>query len=169
MAVIKTCPTCAKGFAARHGQGGRQQVYCSRVCMQRAHNVARARRKRIGHKTCIVCGKTYDLLRYSGGQKTCSEACALRRRRELTNGYNAKYRTPEYRALAKQRRQEAAASKPAKASRPLRAEVIAVPRPDDLQTCTWCGDDFEGLHDDAYCSDECRWDDIAERQREGAR
>lgn len=168
MAVIKTCPTCTKGFAARHGQGGRQQMYCSRVCMQRAHNVARAQRKRIGHKTCIVCGKTYDLLRYSGGQKTCSEACALRRKRELTKGYNAKYRTPEYRALAKQRRQEAAASKPPKV-RPIRAEVIAVPRPDDMQTCTWCGDDFDGLPGDTYCSDECRWDDIADRQRQGAR
>jgi predicted nucleic acid-binding Zn ribbon protein len=137
--------------------------------MQRAHNVARAKRKRIGHKDCIVCGKAYHLSTYSGGQKTCSEACALRRKRELTKGYNAKYRTPEYRALAKQRRQEAAASKPPKEARAPRMLLAVVPRPDDMQTCTWCGEDFEGLHDDAYCSDECRWDDIADRQRQGAR
>lgn len=169
MGVIKTCPTCLKAFAMRTGQGGRPQMYCRRVCAQRAHNVARAERKRIGQKDCVVCGKTYCLTTYSGGQKTCSEACALTRKRQLGRVSNAKYRTPEWRAMVKQRKQEAAADKSPRETSPPKVALKVVLRPIDLHTCVWCGDDFVGSKGDTYCGDDCQWEDAAERSRQEAR
>lgn len=257
MAVIKTCPTCSKGFVKRTA-GGRPHIYCGRVCMQRAQNIKRAERKRIGQKDCVICGKTYRLTKYSGPQKACSVECRKRRKAELRKlrpkeeprhsktcvgcgkaflvtsagkrlrycsracyfdhrpactyagkytrpvfdarnctmcgkAYipsiahqrlcgdpcktinakqaarawralhgkeaQAKYRSPEWRAGAEERKRQRLARQQAE-------EAVMVA--DGMQTCLWCGDDFEGLPGDIYCSDECNWDDAAERRREGA-
>lgn len=37
-----------------------------------------------------------------------------------------------------------------------------------LVECLWCGDDFEGLADDVYCSEDCQADDAVERMKEAS-
>jgi predicted nucleic acid-binding Zn ribbon protein len=106
---------------------------------------------------CAMCGKVFELR--AARQKTCSAACGQELKRKTTREWNRSqkpgYRHAKKLGLVIGLREEKRLAK------------LAEEQKAAFNTqCLWCGDDCAAMPDDPYCSDECRWDDAADRQRE---
>jgi hypothetical protein len=107
---------------------------------------------------CVVCGQVYKPVMWK--QRSCSKACGKQAAKQKVASWwqtnraeaNAKYGSAEHLALREQRREE-------------RKRLQDGAMSGRVGHCMWCGDDAMIAPDDPYCSDECRWEDAAERQR----
>lgn len=163
----KTCIGCGKAYWVT--SAGKDRQYCNRACyFEHRPPPAYAgnyTRPVFAPRDCVMCGKSY--VPTVGHQKLCGEPCKSRGNKATQAAWwrrnrdaRAKYRSPEWRAEAAQRKQDKLAAQAAAEEAAARA---------DIRTCLWCGDDFEGDIDDTYCSDDCQWDDAAEQRKQGAR
>ncbi len=105
---------------------------------------------------CLICEKIFEI--YAPHQKTCGAKCGLELKRKTSREWNRKqrvYRRAQKLGLVLGLREEKRLAK------------LAEEQKAAFNTqCLWCGDDCAAMPDDPYCSDECRWDDAADRQRE---
>lgn len=159
--VSITCKACQVVFEVQPSRADR--LYCSAACYHKSVPMPTKRAtKRAGwrpgvyrDRQCDVCKSTYTPVQ--SRQRACSPPCS----REIAYAANkawwaehgaerAKlYRSREWQEIKAQR-------------------LASKTKAPSMSHCLWCGDDLDGDPSETYCSDECRWEDAAERQREAS-
>lgn len=163
----KTCPVCEKKFEPLR----RQRKTCSDACARerkleqkrlvyRSNNPRRKeivaqnsecrRRRRLNPKSieerhCVICKVLF--VRKQWQQLACSARCSAEHRRVHNKHWQRERASSLRTRKAELRKQQRRA-----------AEAGIIPR-----ECLWCGDDFDAIEGEQYCSDDCQCEDAMER------
>ncbi len=193
LAETKPCERCNKRFKAR--AVGKPQKFCSPFC-RLAHNQDKVRKPPVPERPCEACSAMFRPLRSSGrlprwcsaecrreaknkpmmtkqcrvceqgfetfrdNQVLCGPDCAKINKAWLGIEVYTRVRQ-RFRALHEAPRGWTATR--AESAQPRQLQIKPL-----LVECLWCGDDFEAIAGDIYCSEDCQAEDAAERMKEAS-
>ena len=147
----RPCEACSAMFRPRQSTG-RLPRWCSAECRRDG------KKKPIATKQCRICSAPFETSR--GNQVLCGEECAKKNKGWLAIEVYARIRQ-RFRALHEGARGWTATR--AQSAQPRQLQVKPL-----LVECLWCGDDFEAIPGDMYCSEDCQADDAVERMKEAS-